>query len=314
MPWCPICKNEYREGIKTCADCGAALVETLSDADDKERLCVLGDEPTAEKFLSYLTYSGIEAESRFDPDENNYKVFVKKEDLKKAKAEFGAFVTVESNPERHTCKADDAALSVEAAEDENGEITKAIHIDSLEDLEKLKSAGISGKDFEEMFKNVTETQKYKPAGVYQSQSDKASDYYSTGYTFLIIGIAVIIFTFLNLVGVISLFKGQILSIVVFFALGAAACVVGIGSFKRSKKAGEQVAAEEKLTADINAYMEKHKDIMTSGRLSGEDGTSEEILYLDRTAKMKQELEKVFGRLDDDYVDSLLDDFYNKNFD
>ena len=53
--------------------------------------------------------------------------------------------------------------------------------------------------------------------------------------------------------------------------------------------------------------------MTQGHLSGEDGTSEEILYLDRTAKMKQELEKVFVRLDDDYIDSLLDDFYNKNF-
>ena len=313
MPWCPICKNEYREGITTCADCGAALVETLTDTDNKERLCVLGDEPTAEKFLSYLTYSGIEAESRFDPEENNYKVFVKKEDLKKAKAEFGAFVTVESHPESRTAETDDG-LSVEAAEDESGEITKAIHIESLEDLEKIKAAGMSGKDFEEMFKTVTETQKYKPAGVYQSQSDKASDYSSTGFTFLIIGIAVIIFTFLNLIGVITLFKGQVLSLVVFFALGGAACGVGIGSFKRSKKAGEQVAAEEKLTADINAYMEKHKDIMTSGRLSGEDGTSEEILYLDRTAKMKQELEKVFGHLDDDYVDSLLDDFYNKNFD
>ena len=312
MPWCPKCKNEYREGIKVCADCGTELVDSLSDMDDKVRLCVLGDEPTAEKFLSYLTYSGIEAESRFDTEENNYKIFVGKDDLQKAKTEFHAFVTVESNPENN-CKKCEEDLSVEAAMDESGEITKAIRIDSLKDLEKLKAAGMNGKEFEEMFKNVTEVQKYKPAGVYQSQSDKASDYYSTGYTFLIIGIAVIIFTFLNLIGVISLFKGQVLSLIVFFALGGAACGVGIGAFKRSKKAGAQVAAEEKLTADINSYMERHKDIMTEGHLSGEDGTSEEILYLDRTAKMKQELEKVFGRLDDDYIDSLLDDFYNKNF-
>ena len=312
MPWCPKCKNEYREGIKICADCGTELVDSLSDTEDKVRLCVLGDEPTAKKFLSYLTYTAIEAESRFDPEENNYKIFVAKEDLQKAKTEFHAFVTVESHPEEN-CDECEKDLSVEASMDENGEITKAIHIDSLEDLEKLKAAGISKKEFEEMFKNVSEVQKYKPAGVYQSQSDKASDYYSTGYTFLIIGIAVIIFTFLNLIGVISLFKGQVLSLIVFFALGGAACGVGIGSFKRSKKAGAQVAAEEKLTADINSYMERHKDIMTQGHLSGEDGTSEEILYLDRTAKMKQELEKVFGRLDDDYIDSLLDDFYNKNF-
>ena len=26
MPWCPKCKNEYREGITVCADCGTPLV------------------------------------------------------------------------------------------------------------------------------------------------------------------------------------------------------------------------------------------------------------------------------------------------
>ena len=30
MPWCPKCETEYREGILVCADCGSALVETLS--------------------------------------------------------------------------------------------------------------------------------------------------------------------------------------------------------------------------------------------------------------------------------------------
>lgn len=27
MPWCPKCKNEYKEGIETCSDCGCELVE-----------------------------------------------------------------------------------------------------------------------------------------------------------------------------------------------------------------------------------------------------------------------------------------------
>ncbi|MBQ9136784.1 MAG: hypothetical protein IJX66_11915 [Lachnospiraceae bacterium] len=40
MPWCPKCKNEYKEGIDTCSDCGCELVEaepleevTLSDVE-----------------------------------------------------------------------------------------------------------------------------------------------------------------------------------------------------------------------------------------------------------------------------------------
>ena len=32
--WCPKCKNEYREGITVCADCGCELVEDLSSVND----------------------------------------------------------------------------------------------------------------------------------------------------------------------------------------------------------------------------------------------------------------------------------------
>ena len=32
--WCPKCKNEYREGIKVCADCGCELVEKLNEATE----------------------------------------------------------------------------------------------------------------------------------------------------------------------------------------------------------------------------------------------------------------------------------------
>lgn len=31
MPWCPVCKNEYKEGYEICADCGANLVASLDD-------------------------------------------------------------------------------------------------------------------------------------------------------------------------------------------------------------------------------------------------------------------------------------------
>lgn len=33
MPWCPVCKNEYREGIERCAECKVALVESLEEND-----------------------------------------------------------------------------------------------------------------------------------------------------------------------------------------------------------------------------------------------------------------------------------------
>lgn len=35
MPWCPICKNEYREGIKLCAECQVELVDRLEDEKEQ---------------------------------------------------------------------------------------------------------------------------------------------------------------------------------------------------------------------------------------------------------------------------------------
>ena len=33
MPWCPQCRDEFREGYTTCAECGVALVDVLPPAE-----------------------------------------------------------------------------------------------------------------------------------------------------------------------------------------------------------------------------------------------------------------------------------------
>ena len=47
MPWCPKCKNEYREGITTCVDCNEALVEDLSEIKSLEKELVFSTEHKA---------------------------------------------------------------------------------------------------------------------------------------------------------------------------------------------------------------------------------------------------------------------------
>ena len=36
MPWCPKCRNEYKEGYEVCADCGTPLVASLEEIDKAE--------------------------------------------------------------------------------------------------------------------------------------------------------------------------------------------------------------------------------------------------------------------------------------
>ncbi|MCD7725001.1 MAG: hypothetical protein LUI12_05530 [Clostridiales bacterium] len=36
MPWCPKCRNEYREGITLCAECGVELVDSLEEKREED--------------------------------------------------------------------------------------------------------------------------------------------------------------------------------------------------------------------------------------------------------------------------------------
>ncbi|MCR5204744.1 MAG: hypothetical protein K6E47_06780 [Lachnospiraceae bacterium] len=299
MPWCPNCKTEYREGISVCADCGATLVAELTEKAVMCDLCALPIESAADQLISYLKYSGIEAESKYLSPDEGYMVCVPENDLKKAKVELMAFLSVEANgaPKKESCN--NPECPADGDDCLTGELKK---FDDSVDLDEAE------KQFD-----VKHREKYVPAGVYESQAEKANELHSTGITFTIIGIAMFVFTFLNLIGVIPFFYKNIMTLCVLFALSVAAIGVGIGAFARSKKATAQSVDEEKLTATINEWLEKHAYIMTDGELDGSDGTPEELLYLDRIDAMKKALSTCFPKLDDDYVDSLLDEFYNKKF-
>lgn len=102
MPWCPKCKNEYREGITTCSDCNVPLVEDLSEAvsDDKKLVFTTEHKEKTDDFIKYLAYSGIHSYS-VEPDENEFiwSLYVAEDDYKKASKLFTGFALTESERE-----------------------------------------------------------------------------------------------------------------------------------------------------------------------------------------------------------------------
>ncbi|MCI8306818.1 MAG: hypothetical protein HFH14_02090 [Lachnospiraceae bacterium] len=99
MPWCPKCKNEYREGITICSDCNAPLVDDLSEAvsDSKSLVFTTEHKEKTDDFIKYLAYSGIHSYS-VEPDENEFiwSLYVAEEDYKKASKLFTGFALTES--------------------------------------------------------------------------------------------------------------------------------------------------------------------------------------------------------------------------
>ena len=84
MAWCPKCKNEYREGITVCPDCGETLVseEELTDWTS----VLFGEQDEMEKLKDFLTYNGIrKSKLSFDEAEQVYELFVDAKEEKQAK-------------------------------------------------------------------------------------------------------------------------------------------------------------------------------------------------------------------------------------
>lgn len=102
MPWCPKCKNEYREGITTCSDCNVPLVEDLNEvvSDDKKLVFTTEHKEKTDDFIKYLAYSGIHSYS-VEPDENEFiwSLYVAEDDYKKASKLFTGFALTESERE-----------------------------------------------------------------------------------------------------------------------------------------------------------------------------------------------------------------------
>lgn len=66
MPWCPICKNEYREGIKLCAECQVELVDHL--VDEKEQNAELEEQERLAR-LHAIYASGADEQEDDAPEE-----------------------------------------------------------------------------------------------------------------------------------------------------------------------------------------------------------------------------------------------------
>ncbi len=95
MPWCPKCKNEYREGIKVCADCGAQLVE--EPFENRQVSLTFGDKEQMTALKSFLEYNELEGvDIRYEEAEDVYELRVMEKDKQQAAAIMRIFLLKEA--------------------------------------------------------------------------------------------------------------------------------------------------------------------------------------------------------------------------
>ena len=309
MPWCPVCKEEYKEGIETCPECNTPLVASLEEAEeaDYHDLITFADEKLAKKFTEYLQYAKITAKYYEDKESQAYIISVLKKDVAKAKKHFSAFYSVETSN----------ALS---RNQDGYHDAKALEEDEIDDdLSWDRSNPKSESDITTSVEgNETQACECKrPSKPYVPMSEKVSDLFSTLVVFSIFGVIGLVLLVLELIGVT-----HFMNTMMMIMLAAIVCIgipaVLITTFKSYKKCKSQTEEEENLTSSLNAWMESvftkeavHR-LLYSLRVNAPD-LPEEQLYIMLSQAMKKRVCDQFGEIDDAYLDYLVDAFYDEHF-
>ena len=273
MSWCPKCKNEYRAGITICPDCNEELMEELTEAIELEfvPLFQTDNEELKTKLVKYLVHCGRKVQEQSAEAETE-------EGLQTVYAIF--------------VPKDDYAEAVQ-------EIRTVIAYDAKQEAgeEDLK----------------TRHRAPEPSTLYVDAKSRYQEYKSSGIMFLAFAVLFLIFGILNLVGVINIMASTVSLIIVFGAVVGFA-YVGITSLMKVSSLKEEASAEENVTEDILDYLKSEfpketvEKILPAGA-NAEDLTNEE-LYFVRIAEIKNYVMSEYPGKDENYLDALIEDYYN----
>lgn len=172
MPWCPVCKNEYQEGITVCADCGAALVDSLKER--KEVLLCSGEESLILRMQKFLEYNDIPVVYEHEDEDACLYVLPKHE--RKAKQALHVFL-VESAAEAEKQAGGGADKEAEEADSAADAADKAGgSADSMADITGLTDGGAeTAADREESENSVRQTAGGKNSAKTKKSTDDESE-------------------------------------------------------------------------------------------------------------------------------------------
>ncbi|HKM21735.1 MAG TPA: hypothetical protein VJZ01_06815 [Lachnospiraceae bacterium] len=281
MAWCPICKNEYKEGITECSDCGATLVESL-ETNEKTVIMSFGEEAYMNKLYDFLVFSKItSAETAYANESGLYEVSVSKDEEKEAKKLANIFAREEAK----------------AAEEKVFEEQEDLADDML----------------------IEDEPKQIPEQPYVKAEEKAENYKSSAYALILVGAIGLIAIILIMLGIIPLSLAaniRVIAYVVLTLMFVIFLVVGVHSMKEAKRYSKEAEEENDFSIRIkewfiasypdntlNDYMEE---------LIQEDDT-DEIKYFKRTGTMRTLISENFEELEPAFMEKIIDELYQELF-
>lgn len=279
MPWCPVCKNEYREGYTHCNDCDVDLVDSLEEGP---RALIAGAEYDMNRMAELLQAKDVECFVRPGQRKDEFELYVTEEHAERATAYLQSYVQAMMQQQEKERR---AAMGMDVdAED--------------------------GADTE----TPEEQQTPERAALYEDKNNKAEDAKSSAIALLLVGGLGLVFIVLLMLDYlpIHLFGlGKYLVSGIMAAMFLVFIAMGFSSIKTYKKYLGIAEEEQKNIEQIMDLLAQHmsKEVINT-KLAGEPEEMPQIYY-SRLALIKEFLETHYGGLEPALLEKLADDWYEE---
>lgn len=295
---CPKCRNEYRDGIEVCADCGCKLEEAKNDGLVP---FACGEEKQISVIKKYLEYNNLkDVKVEYNPNLKGYEIFVRKED-----ANYAAKLT-------QVMLREQAKEAYEKAAAQKLEAMKAAEEAAEAKKEEAEEEAVAAPEI----LTLTADDILSKNSLVEA-NDRAEDNRSSAWTLLIVGFGGIIFALLSYLGIIPVGPSGSSKYFVYgimCALFVLFIIMGIVSFKSAKvysaQAKKGMNLKDEMTEWCKANLTKE---MIDSDLNVADGTAEEELYFRRAAKMIYILKNQFVTADQKFIETFVDEYYEELF-
>lgn len=296
---CPKCRNEYREGITVCADCGCQLV---SEKELVDRVpLIFGEEEVLNRLKEYLAYNGLQnMEIVYDEKEAVHELLIDGKDKQKAVKLGSVFMQQENVRQAEELARVQAERERQAAE-----------------KPQPQWFGMGSEEpGEEQASQLQAQQVRRSSGGYQNKAERAAENKSSAWTLLLVGGVGLVFLILLLAGVLPFqLKGGNRYLIggimgVMFVLFV---VMGFVSLKKSKEYAKDADSENSLKGTMEKWCRENLDGASIDAKLQLSAATEEEWYFRRTAMLKAILNHQFVNLDQEFLDHFVDDIYDTIF-